>query len=240
MNNNRKKKVFYWCLLGTILIVIILLSVQLFNKYTDDQKTKNAIENVLKIKEEIIAEDNSLNVEELRKIYNNEDIVGILKIDGTTILDPIVKTINNTYYLNHTVNKEYSIAGALFVDYRTALDSKQMNIYGHNSAKFKAPFRQLKKYLKEDFYKENKYIEIYTENDILTYEIFSVEIAVNVYEHEKISFNNNDEWNRHFNILKNNSIYPIDVDITGEDNILVLQTCLDNNNSLLVISSRKV
>ena len=63
----------------------------------------------------------------------NPDIVAWLRIPG--VLEyPVVRGEDNSYYLNHTVQKTYNIAGSIFLDYRNERDfSDSKNIiYGHN------------------------------------------------------------------------------------------------------------
>ena len=38
------------------------------------------------------------------------------------------------------------------MDYRQNLDSKQINIYGHNSTKYNPPFKILENYLNKEYY----------------------------------------------------------------------------------------
>ena len=47
----------------------------------------------------------------------NPDVVAWIRIPG--VLEyPVVRGEDNSYYLNHTVQKTYNIAGSIFLDYR--------------------------------------------------------------------------------------------------------------------------
>ncbi len=99
---------------------------------------------------------------ELKKV--NPDVVGWIRIPGTVVDYPIVKGKTNDTYIHTTFEgKSPSSAGAIFLDYRNSgrLDDYVSVIYGHNM-KNGSMFSGLKKYLKEDYRNENKYIEIYT------------------------------------------------------------------------------
>ncbi len=52
----------------------------------------------------------------------NEDIIGWIQIEGTEISYPIVKGIDNSYYLKHTFEKNSNAAGAIFIDYTNRSD----------------------------------------------------------------------------------------------------------------------
>ena len=168
------------------------------------------------------------------------DIIGILKIDNL-INEVIVKGSDNKYYLNHSIDKEKIKSGSIFMDYRNDFNSKQINIYGHNSTNNELPFKKLLSYLDESYYKDNKYITLYNDEIKNRYVIFSVSMIKENFEHEKLSFDNSSSWNTHFQILKNNSIYDTHENIDENDDILVLQTCMQGKNKgyLLVISARK-
>ena len=177
-----------------------------------------------------------------QKEYNNKEIVGILKIEGADINTLLVQTDNNSYYLNHLVNKKPNKTGSVFVDYRTNIDgAKQVNIYGHSSGGYDLPFDRLKKYLDKDFYEQNKIVTIDTIYDSYRYEIFSVKVTSDE-EHLKVEYNDKESFAKHLDKLKNNSLYETGVEVTTEDDILVLQTCITNNpkGSLLIINLRKV
>ena len=88
--------------------------------------------------EENINAESKINYEEIvnnvKEEYKNDDIVGILEINNTDYIVPLLQGLDNDYYLNHNFNKEYNIAGWIFADYRNKFDNTDKNIviYGHN------------------------------------------------------------------------------------------------------------
>lgn len=64
----------------------------------------------------------------------NPDVIGWLTIDDTKIDYPLVQGRSNDTYLNKSVSGDFSLSGALFLDYRNASDfSDPLSIiYGHN------------------------------------------------------------------------------------------------------------
>ena len=166
-----------------------------------------------------------------KEYFSNNDIIGSLKINGTNINTLLVKGYDNKYYLNHSIYKEKDIKGSIFVDYRTNLNSKQINIYGHNSTKYNLMFKELEKYKNKDFYNEHKIIEIWDGINIHKYKIFSIKIVNKNSKHMDI--NNKD----HIKEL-NKSIYNTGENASNNDKILILQTCnyKPKNTYILVIA----
>ena len=172
-----------------------------------------------------------------KKYYQNDNIVGSLKIEGTGIETLLVKGNDNEYYLNHSIRNEYDIIGSIFVDYRTDLNSKQINIYGHNSNVYDVIFKELENYLDKNYFSNHKYIELWDGDKTKIYEIFSVQVVTSGYEHYTVNPSN---LEAHIMNL-NNSIYETGNVASTKDEILVIQTCLYNPaNSLLLINAKKV
>lgn len=161
----------------------------------------------------------------LKKEYNNKDIVGILEIENTNYVVPLVQGNDNDYYLKHLPNKEYSFMGSIFLDYRVNVNtSKKLIIYGHNSSQYQMPFDILENYYDENYLKEHKYVTIKTSSRTRRYELFSIYIEPEDFSYMKVNFTN-EEYEKHLNDLKNKSMYFIDTNLNKDNSILILQTC---------------
>ena len=237
MANKRVLRKIFNCIYVLVILLSILFTLEYLNLlherrlvYENEQEELNVIE--------ISKQDETkYDLDYFRDYYSNNDIIGSIKIEGTKIDNLIVKATNNKYYLSHSLRKEYNGIGTLFLDYRTNLNSRQINIYGHNSNVYDLPFRELENYLDKDFYNSHKYVEIWNGEKIIYYEIFSVQIVTNDYEHMNLFPKNLDE---HLNKL-NESIYNTGLKATIDDQILVLQTCsYTKENSLIIVNSKKV
>ncbi len=240
-----KKKILSILIIICIILLIVSGSLLIF-KYKKTEKevketylTTDMFDKISQI-DKVLKEINSL-----KKLYNNNDIIGILSIENTVINTPIVQTSNNSYYLSNSLRKEKSKIGSVFMDYRNNInDSKQLNIYGHNSTKYNPPFKLLLNYLNKQYYANNKYIKLQVNNETRTYEIFSIYVdeRLNEDEHMQFSYKNDNEWNNHYIRLKNKSMYDSNTNLTGKDKIIVLQTCIFGNNkgSLLIIVGKQI
>lgn len=178
--------------------------------------------------------------------YNNSDVVGILNIPGV-YSNAIVQTFDNDFYLNHSLDKSYDYRGTVFLDYRVNIDrNSKLLVYGHSSKYEELDFNFLQNYYSDaSYYNKNKFIEILTYEGKKRYEIFSVYVEVSDYTYMKTKFNSANEYLTHINKLKDKSIYPSDIKLSGDDDILILQTCsthsdYDNYEKkyLLVIARR--
>lgn len=106
----------------------------------------------------------------------NPDVVAWIRIPG--VLEyPVVRGEDNSYYLNHTVQKTYNIAGSIFLDYRNERDFSDCKniIYGHNM-KDGSMFHVLRNYRNVAFFREHTEMELYLpDGTVLNYEIMACE-----------------------------------------------------------------
>jgi len=224
----KHKKIFL-----SFMILILIVSVRFIlykNKQHSDFEQFVVVDNV---------EDNEIQtnvyIEEittLQETYNNTDIVGTLEIEGTDYKVPIVQGSDNKFYLKHLPNKEYSIMGSIFLDYRVNINtSRKLLIYGHNSASIDMPFKILENYYDMDYIKSHPYVVIKTKEKVRKYEIFSLYVATSDYQYMNVNFTD-DAYKEHINYLKNNSMYDIETNLKDDDNILILQTCSTHKDYL--------
>ena len=164
---------------------------------------------------------NETDLSSIREKYDNNDIIAELYIPD--VFDVyIAKTSNNEYYLDHSLYRKKDIKGAEYMDYRVDIDSEQINIYGHNSSTFNIPFRQLEKFLKQEFFEEHPYIILTYDGGEKAYEILSIKEVSKDYEHMKVKPDNMVE---HIDKLKNDSIFVRNLKYDENTRLLVLQTC---------------
>ncbi len=170
-----------------------------------------------------------LKIQQLKEIYNNEDIEAIIEIPGTNIYEPVLKATNNAFYLNHNNSKEKNIIGSIFMDYRTNLESQKILIYGHNSTIYNPPFRQLENYYNQEFYHSHKLINLITDYNIIHYLIFSVFIEYKDWSYMNLNLSDENYLN-HLIALQKKSWYQTNIELTKNDQILIIQTCSYHKN----------
>ncbi len=238
------KKIIYILIL---VLAIIFTVYSLFNfllEKKEIRETKRQLE-VVEEKKNKISDELNINdrYDQYKKEFNNNDIIGRLIINSLDIDELLVQTTDNDYYLRRLLDGTYNVMGSMFVDYRSDIENgRQINIYGHNSDIYDLPFRKLLNYLDRDFFLNNRKILLETLNGTKTFEIFSVKVITDDIEHTEILFDNDADFNEHIKKLRNNSLYDSLDEVSGTDQILVLQTCLINNTlgKYLIIIGRKV
>lgn len=220
------KKIKVGILSICILIITCILLYTNFNKKSDNYFYDGNIEMQSNIDDSIYYK-NIIN--SARKKYNNNDVVGILEINNTDYIVPVMQGDDNKYYLKHTPYGEKNSIGSVYLDYRIDIDSsKKLLIYGHNSSNVDMPFKILEEFYDRDYYDNHKYVEVTTSNMKKKYEIFSVFVETSDFSYMDITFDNDDEYLNHINNLKSKSMYDTGVTLSKDDEILILQTCSEH------------
>ena len=195
------------------------------------------------------SEDAAVPLEELTFTINpsaeyyqiNPDYVGWLSVNGTVIDYPVVRGQDNEMYLSHNFYREPDIFGAIFMDYRNigmGIDRHTI-IYGHYT-QYGQMFGELDKFLNEEFLKGNLEFTFSDGYGQRSYRIFSVHVAPADTSFLDIDFEGN-EYTDFLSMLKNLSVFPSEVPVTEENNILTLMTCNDSaENGRLFIHAVEV
>lgn len=160
------------------------------------------------------------------KYYDlNSDYVGWLKIGGTVIDYPVVKSSDNKFYLNHDFYKDEHILGAIFMDYRNIGMGQDDHtiLYGHYTQSG-LMFAELDKFLSESFTNKNPTINFMDPYTKRTYKIFSVHVAEADSNYIKTSFKE-DDLKKYAEKLKANSAYPIDSELKESPKLITLISC---------------
>ena len=170
-------------------------------------------------------EDISVDFDSLKKI--NSDIVGWINFENNDISYPVLYSGDDDKYLRKSFDGEDATAGSIFVEGANNSDFEDKNtiIYGHNMRNL-SMFGKLKKYTREqDYYDNNKYIQIITPNMYYRYEIFAYESVnedSNVYQ---ISFEDDAAIESYINKIRELSERQTDIDVSVDDKIITLSTC---------------
>lgn len=242
--NNKKSSMLYTIILIIFLSIFIYSSYKLFKiheGYRFGIEEYNDLENY--IKGITLKNDKELSFDidfdNLKDI--NNDIVGWIYFENIEINYPIVKGIDNSYYLDHTFQNNFNSSGSIFMDYRNDSEFKDLNtvIYGHNMRNG-SMFGNLMKLGDDRTYKENLSFWILTNESKYKCEIFSVYIDESTSESYNIGFENKEEYSKYLNMIIEKSIYNTGIKPTGDDLVVTLSTCATAEGTIRFIVHAKV
>lgn len=118
--------------------------------------------------------DKNLDFNSLRK-NTNKDIYAWIYIPGTKVDYPIVQhPTDNKYYLDYNLDGTKGYPGCIYTENYNKKDftDRHTVIYGHNM-KNGSMFATLHRYEDREFFDKNRYIYVFTENDVFVYKIFA-------------------------------------------------------------------
>lgn len=171
----RKAKQGVYTVLMLVCIVVFLFA--LYNVVTimmDYKEIDNYYDDT--VKEFVEVEDDILAGVDFARIRGvNEDVVAWIDIKDTNISYPVLQGKDNNYYLNRNYEKQYLVAGSIFVDADNNGNFKDLHtiIYGHNMHNG-AMFGSLDKFQKEEYRDEHPYVELLmADGKRYKYEIYS-------------------------------------------------------------------
>ena len=237
----KKKKIIVFIIEISLIGLIIFSLFKIFNWGKDNYENKKILDNLV----------NSVKVDKKNNKYivdfkslkeKNSDTIAYIKVNGTNIEYPVVKSNDNSYYLRRNFEKKYNVAGWPFADYKNKFDGNDKNIviYGHNM-KDGSMFGTLKKTLTTSWQEntENHKIILVTENNQYTYTVFSTYKIENEEYYIKTNFNSDDEYNEFLNTIKKRSNYDYNVTLNSDDQVLTLSSCANNNKYRIVLHAKK-
>lgn len=227
-------------LLFFILLIIFCISGTLLFQYARDEYQYRQLEQQIE-EERITLAESQFDFSNL--IGTNDDIIGWIVIEGTSIDYPVVQGEDNSYYLTHDINQVQSKQGSIFMDYRNSSDLSDNHsiIYGHNM-KSGAMFHDLNKYSDQDFFKNHSIIDFYSLDGLFKWEIFSTYITDTDFNYLQTAFDSNEVYLSFINNLLSKSQYQSDVTkLTESDKVLTLSTCSDGTeDSRRVVHARLI
>ena len=164
----------------------------------------------------------------------NKDVYAWITIPGTEIDYPILQhETDNTYYLNYNIDGSYGYPGCIYTENLNTKDFNDNNtiIYGHNM-KNGTMFAALHKFEDATFFEENQKIFIYTPEKEISYTIFAAYIYDDRHLMYSFDFEQKEVYASYLEEIKNmrsmNALIREEVDVTAEDKIITLVTCLGN------------
>lgn len=210
------------------------------------EKVEQAQEDESQAPEIPLTEEESILPEYGELFLQNPDMVGWIKVEGTSINYPVMQTPNEpNFYLKHNFEKEYSDLGTPYVQEDCDIAaSDNLVIYGHH-IKGQKMFGALEEYKSQSFYEEHKTIQFDTLTQHNEYEVIAVFKTV-AYSSEGFRYydfvnaENEDEFNAYVEKCKELALYDTGVTAEYGDRLITLSTCeYSAQNGRLVVVAKK-
>jgi sortase B len=161
----------------------------------------------------------------------NPDICAWLTVDDTGIDYPIVQGESNLYYVNRDVYREFSLSGSVFLDYR---NDREFNdffslLYAHHM-EGNVMFGEVTNFLEADYFAKHTGGTFYTPSGSYSIEWFAC-LSTDAYDNR--IFNPTDVsdkagYGELLQYIKEEAVnYSDGVNVTTNDKIIALSTCLD-------------
>lgn len=234
------RKVIRFILLIVIIVCLAILGKRGYDYWTNIQNNKHIAGLIKESQDEIGDGDENLSPEEkLKKLEKqnlyllkkfkeeNSDVVAVIEIPGTPIKYPLLHADDNSFYLRKGLNKEYDLAGSIFMDTNNNTDLNDDNtvIYGHH-LELESMFTPLDQFRKQDFAEKHTTMYITTEEGLREYEIFSAYGIPSDYDYRTLEFMYDADKIPYFEKLQNNSEVDLGSrEFTEDDTIVTLSTC---------------
>lgn len=173
----------------------------------------------------------------------NSDTIAFIHMDQTNINYPIVQTTDNEYYLHRAFDKSKNAAGWVFMDYRNNINNLSDNtvIYGHGRLD-KTVFGSLKNALSKSWQenKDNYIIWLSTPTENMMFQIFSIYTIKSESYYIQTSFSTEAKKQAWINTMVERNISPKTAEVTTNDKILTLSTCLNDSGGRIVVQAKLI
>ncbi len=185
----------------------------------------------------------------VKLLETNPDTVGWIKVPNTVIDYVVVQSPYDDdpeYYLYRDFYGDYSKYGTVFMDYRSALDSKNMILHGHHMQDGRM-FANIVNFSDLDVYKKTPTFTFNTLYEKSEWKIISIFTTNTLEEHGPFfnylrgSFSSDYDFLNFVYELRERSIIDCPVDLNENDTLVTLSTCTyDFEDFRFVVVARKV
>lgn len=163
----------------------------------------------------------------------NPDIYSWISIPGTAVDYPVLQHPEEmNYYLEYNVDGTKGYPGCIYTQRMNKKDWSDKNtvLYGHNM-KNGTMFAGLHRYEDPQFFEDNPYIYIYTEdNRILIYQIFAAYEYSDAHLLMMVSTGTDESYQNYLDsIFENDGLHDHfnrELELTPQDKIITLSTCI--------------
>ena len=235
MAKKKRKLTKFGRILSDIVIVVCLVIAGFsgWNLYKELHEYQESKETYEKLTPSVVIENPDTNEVDTAPLFDweklkqiNEDFVGWIRLDDSTVDYPFVQGTDNEYYLRHLFDGTYNNSGCVFMDVNNNRDFSDKNtiLYAHNM-KNGTMFAAIEKYKDASYYDGHKVIHIYTE--AATYDVYPVAgiVTDGQDDYVRTSFNDDNDFMSYVNRFVSSSTFTSEQSIEATDRMIMLSTC---------------
>lgn len=182
----------------------------------------------------------NLDWDELHAI--NPDIYAWLYIPNTEVEYPILQhPTDDNYYLNRNMDGSWGKPGCIFTQSLNHKDFLDLNtvVYGHNM-KSGRMFQSLHNYEGRDFFDNNQYIYVYTEERALVYQVFAAYPTDDSHILNTNDLTNVEGYTQYLEkVFRESKVGNVreELNVTAMNRILTLSTCGNSSNQRYLVQA---
>ncbi len=156
----------------------------------------------------------------------NDDIVGWIYIEGTTVNYPIVQGYDNDQYLYRLIDGTYNSSGSIFMDYRNESDftNRHTILYGHHMNNG-SMFSDVLNYKEQEYFDEHPIALIITPEQNYVLELFTGYVADTRDSAWDRSFSSDEAYANWLRSIGKKSRFYVNIIPETSDRVVTLSTC---------------
>lgn len=181
--------------------------------------------------------EDTVSFEELQR--KNSEVIAWLTVNDTPIDYPMTQASNNNKYINTNAEGQYTLSGAIFLDYRNRPDFEDFNtvVYGHHMEE-KKMFGPLSDFADRVYFDTHPYGGLFYGGRDHGLEFFAL-ILTDAYDDKLFTPAQNEPAERTalLDYIRSTALYMRDIPVSEEDRIILLSTCtsdITNGRYMLV------
>ncbi|MCL2152350.1 MAG: class B sortase [Oscillospiraceae bacterium] len=222
--------------LGNIIVnIIVQISIVLLTAYAgyalwDSKELHQAADKSQYAIYKPTAENEGKSFEELQAL--NPEVIAWLTVFNTNIDYPVTQGDSNMKYINTNAEGQYSLSGAIFLDYTNSKDFSDFNniLYGHHMAR-NTMFGDLDTFADKSKFDANRYGNLYFDRQDHEIEFFAF-LRTDAYDSSIFKAGVEGEGRQgYLDVLSEKMIHTRDIGISVSDRIVLLSTCSDNSTN---------
>lgn len=184
-------------------------------------------------------QEGSVSFAELQDV--NPEVIGWLDVYGTNIDYPITQANDNGKYVNTNAFGDYSLSGAIFLDYQNSKYFQDFNsiLYGHHMEK-QMMFGELELFGDKEFFDSHLFGNLYYDRKDHGLEFFAF-LKTDAYDNVIFAprIEKKEEQQTYLHKLFEKAVYIRNIGVTTEDRILLLTTCsTESTNGRDILAAR--